>query len=1135
MKIRQSVALSFLTFLLAVSPTLVAQTITTGDLVGTVMDATGAIVAGSTVTLTSAETGEMRNETTGANGQFHFSFLRPGPYTISAVSPSLKSDLSRVEVQVGQQLDLKLVAKVQATQQTVEVTADAALVDTETANLASTYSAKQVEELPAPGGDMTTVAFTAPGIVVSTGSGYGNFSSHGLPGTSNLFTINGNDYNDPYLNLNNSGASNLLLGSNEVAEASVVQNAYSVQYGRQAGAQVNYITRSGTNGFHGDLLYNYNGDIMNANDFFNNANGVPRPRAVSNQWGARIGGPVKKDKLFFFMDSEGLRYTLPSTGTVVIPSPQLQQYILTQIQPSQVALYQNAFNLWNNAPGHAAAVPVTTGGLNTQDASGNLGCGNSFSNVANGFAPVTAPGGGIFGQTVSCADAWVANGSNTNREWLMTARVDYNINEKNKVNFRFKTDNGFQPTGTNLIDPTFNLQSIQPQREGQVNWTYIISPTTVNNFIGSVLWYSAIFGPASDSAALSAFPTNWNFGDGGANGGSFYGMGVYWGAFPQGRDVGQGQIIDDISLTKGSHTLKFGLNYRKNQVTDHGLQEDLNGFYAFNSLTQFVDGVTGADSTGLSYYYQNFSTLAAAHIRFYNAGFYAQDEWQIRPNLKLTYGLRLDRTGNPSCLDKCFSLLSEPFTSSGYQANVNTPYNSTIETGLTHAYYGIDPVTPQPRVGLVYSPMGAHGPTFRAGGGIFDDVPPGFIVSSVFSNAPNLYGSFVDSGTVAALGATSTSTAPGQAAAAYNAFASGFANGATLASLSASVPGFSAPGFFSIPATLHIPKYAEWSFEIEQPLGHRSVLVATYAGNHGYDLLLSNGFANAGTSTGSLTGFAGIPVDQPDPRFGTVTQLTNSGYSNYDGLTVQFRRSFSYGFQGQINYTWSHALDTLSNGGSGLPYNYNFSQTSLNSPSVTNNYSNADYDVRHSLLADFVWDTPFKPHNHLVNWLAAWTLSGKFYVRTGSPFSVVDSELGGLVSPYLSGNILATVVGNPNRVCGPSAVNTACFSTSDFVTAGNETAFGNFPRNSFYGPGYTDVDLSLYKKINIRENIFFQFGASAYNLFNHPNFANPNANVAVPGLGMITSTAIPPTSAYGAFQGSAVSGRVMVVTGRFEF
>src|SRR5580658_8588218 len=322
---------------------LVGQSTTTGGIAGVVQDPSSAVIAGAVVTLHNVDSGATQTATTNDLGAYQFPLLAPGNYTVQATFTGLRSDVTRVSVLVGASENVVITAKVQSQAQEIEVTATAGGVNTESADLTTTFSTNQIRELPMPGGDLTTVAFTVPGIALSTGAGYGNFSSHGLPGTSNLFTMNGNDYNDAYLNLNNSGASNLLLGQNEIEEASVVQNGYSVQYGRQAGANVNFITKSGTNAIHADLLYNFNNHIMNANDFFANENGVARPYSVSQQWGASIGGPAIKNKLFWFADSEGIYYTLPSSGTVAIPSPALQSYILGNIKPIQQPLYQQAF------------------------------------------------------------------------------------------------------------------------------------------------------------------------------------------------------------------------------------------------------------------------------------------------------------------------------------------------------------------------------------------------------------------------------------------------------------------------------------------------------------------------------------------------------------------------------------------------------------------------------------------------------------------------------------------------------------------------------------------------------------------------------------------------------------------------
>jgi hypothetical protein len=1112
------------------------QTITSGDVAGVVRDSSGAVVAGATVTLRSSESGETRAVTTGDAGAYRFTFLKPGVYTVSAATAGLKSDTTRVTVQVGQAADVDLIAKVEATQEVIEVSANAELISTENANLATSFTTKQILDLPAPGGDITTFAFSVPGIVMSTGAGYGNFSSHGLPANSNLFTMNGNDYNDAYLNLNNSGASNMLLGQNEVQEASIVQNGYSVQYGRQAGANLNYVTKSGTNDIHADLIYNFNNHIMNANDFFNNRNGTPRPYAVSQQWGADIGGPAIKNKLFWYADSEGIYYTLATSGVVAYPSPALQTYILGNIKPVQQSLYQSAFSIWNGAKGAAGAVPVTNGAGPFQDSRNLMGCGELAANN------VPAPGGGVFGQNVSCLNAFGTSGANTNKEWFNTARADWNVSDKQKIFFRFKGDHGFQPTGTSLINPTLNEQSLQPQYEGQINHTYVISPTMVNNFVASILWYSAIFGPANTAASAQLFPSYFNVGgEASSNTGGIYNMGIYWPVFPQGRDVGQGQLIDDFSIIKGSHTIKIGENYRRNRVTDFSYEEGKIGSYFFANIVDFANGVTNPN-TG-SDYYQQFAPLQDAHVRLYNIGVYLMDEWAVKSNIKLTLGIRFDRTANPTCLDKCFSHLTDQFTQPGFQKGADIPYNSSIQTGLSNAYYNIDKAVADPRLGLVWSPGKGRGTVIRTGFGIFSDLAPAFLAASVFSNAPYPYQVNIFQGQQVGL-ASDPNSAAAAAQNTFNAFKTGFFAGDTLAQLNAAVPGgFGSPNYFSIPHHFGTPQYAEWSFEVEQPIGKKNVLVATYSGNHGYNLLIQNGFGNAylNNLTAFPNGFGGLPITAPDPRFNSVTEITNSGRSNYDGLSVQYKRALSWGFQGQIAYTWSHALDNVSNGGTGLPFATNCSGCSfgnLSSPSVAANYGNADYDIRHNMVADLIWDTPWKPANHALGYVVGgWTLAGKFFIRSGTPFSVYDSVLAGNISPTISANMLATYAGSGgvSHSCGTGAVNTACFNLTDFVPSLSETGFGNVGRNSFYGPGYTNVDATLLKSFPIRERIKFSVGMEVLNLANHPHFAGPNANIAGGGFGQITGSVLQPTSPYGAFQSSSFSGRLVVVTGRLNF
>jgi hypothetical protein len=1106
-----------------VAPAVHSQTITSGDITGVVSDSSGAVVPGAKVVLKNVDTGDGRTVDSGPDGQYRFTFLKPGQYTVSASTPGLKSDSTRVVVAVGQVQTLALILRPEEAKEVVMVNDTAPLLQADNANIASTFSTKQLELLPTPGGDITAAAFTVPGIAVSTGAGYGNFSSHGLPGTSNLFTINGIDNMDPYLNLNNSGASNLTLGGNEVQETTVVQNGYSAQYGRQAGAQVNTITKSGTNAFHGNLLYTYNGSFMNANDFFNNASDTPRSRALSHQYAASMGGRAIKDKLFFFVDTEGLRYILPSAGFVTTPSVDLQNYILKTLPAAQVPLYQKAFGLYNSAPGRDRAVKVTNGDGPLQDSALGLGCGQLAGTP-------TGVGNGVFGTNVSCADAFGTNVSNQNTEWLFSSRVDYNINDRHKLFIRFKTDHGLQPSNTDPINPLFNAISSQPQYEGDIDYTSILTPRTVNKLTASVNYYSAIFGPADLNATLAAFPTEFVINDGGSNAAGFSQLGNLNGTFPQGRRVGQIQLVDDLSYIVGKHTLKVGVNYRYNRVTDTGNNTLLQaGRFTFAGLDEFAAGIINP-ATG-SNYVQRFTASPTNHLRLYNFGIYLQDEWAVKPNVKITVGLRLDRTGNPECTDNCFARLVSPFAS--LQKGVSIPYNQSIQTGLRHAFYDIEPVVPQPRLGITYNPGWSRNTVIRGGVGLFSDQFPAFFAGSIFSNSPNSFIPTIRTGTVNTGGAGS---APAIALATGRAFQNGFASGATLAQLQAALApvAFTPPPYFSIPSTLNDTKYLEWSFEIQHQFLTKNVFTVGYVGNHGYDVFVRNLKVNGNAASG----FGGLPTTAPDPRFRIVTDVSNNGWSNYSGLTASYRRAFGFGFQGQIGYTWSHALDTVSNGGLTLFFSGDSLTSQIDPFSLRHlNYSNADYDIRHNLVADFVWELPMKSSNKIANNIfGGWSLSGKLFARSGTPFSVLNSRIPGQLSASVGGNVLATLLDpNIHTSCGHANIDTPCFTASEFATSATQTSFGNLPRNSFRAPGYTDFDTSLYKTIAIHERAKFILGASAFNVLNHPNFGSPAGNVAVGGLGLISNTVTPPTSAYGAFQGSAVSGRVLVLTGKFQF
>src|SRR5579864_466053 len=533
-----------------------AQSIISGEITGVVTDSSGAVVPAATVTLNSKEMGTTQTVTTNAAGDFRFPLLRPGIYTVTVKATGFSVATEDVTVGVGQVTTASLQLRVGTASETIEVTGAAPLLETETANLTATFKPKQIELTPNPGGDLTNYALSMPGVVLSTGAGYGNFTSNGMPGTSNLFTVNGGDMNDPYSNLNNSGSSNNMLGQNEVQEVAIVHNGYTGQYGRGASINMNFTTKSGSNSFHGNAVWDWNGRYLDANDWFNNNTNTPRPFANSNQWGGSFGGPIKKDKLFFFFDSEGLRYVLPGGGfPVYIPTAQWASAVQANIdthQPAESAFYQKMFALYAGAPGGGSATPLSGDG-----GCGDLAVTSTGTTVINGIAFGTG--------AAPCTKTFRSLENNLNKERLMSVRVDYDLSEKDRINGRYWQDRGTQPTYTDPINAGFNQQSVQPQDAGQLTWNHLFNASVVHQLIVGGFYYSAIFGTTTKS--LTLFPTTLGIALGGnvcdlldcnlsCMGGETY-------RYPAGRNVSQYQLVDDLSWTRGNHGLKFGMNFRR--------------------------------------------------------------------------------------------------------------------------------------------------------------------------------------------------------------------------------------------------------------------------------------------------------------------------------------------------------------------------------------------------------------------------------------------------------------------------------------------------------------------------------------------------------------------------------------------
>ncbi len=1134
-----------LTAALAVSSNvMLAQSTTNGAISGTVTDASGAILPNVAVGLKSIEKGFTQKTNTNAQGFYEFSLLEPGTYNVTIAAHNFKTSSATTTVSVGSNAIVNVKLEVGAEATTVEVSGEAPLLQTESAEISTTFNAREISEVPNPGNDLSFVAQTAAGSVMNTGMGFGNFSSFGVSASSNLFTLNGMYDNDPFLNVNNSGATNLLLGNNEVQEATVVTNGYSGQYGGFAGANVNYITKSGSNNWHGNANYFWDGRAMNANNFFNVGNDSPRPFVNANQYAASFGGPIKRDKAFFFWNYEGLRVILPTSQQVQVPDPLFQIAVLNNLsQPynvnipgsglsQSVPFYQQMFNLYNNAPGISRAVQ---GVPNASDISGCVG--QTFTD------PVTMTQFGA-GQNV-CADSYRGTAPNFTHEFLTSGRFDFNLTNNDKMFVRLQEDKGVQATYTDQISPLFNAVSTQPEYQGQVSWNRAFGAKAANNLIVSDQYYSAIFTTSNLAASLTALPTSLIYIDG-----AFTDLGGDDFAWPQGRNVTGYQLVDDYSYMLGSkHTLKAGVYFHRNLVSDHNYGAFTSGLALPLSLTGYYDGQSLLDL-------QTFPTAPEQNIKLYQLGLYAQDEWKVKSNLKLTLALRADHNSIPTCAADCFARLSGNFNSINH--DVNTPYNQTIQTGLNQAIPSFTTIAWQPRLGFSWTPSKLRNTVFRGGVGLFMDTFPGEIADSISENTP-VFNQFP--------GAIFGNTSPQQIANGGNIFATaavsnsaltnGFKNGETLAQIQgdASAAGgvFATPQFNNVSA-IQAPEYWEWNFEVQQAIGNNSSITVNYVGNRGYHETAFLNNVNASCPTAVCpNGFIGLPAAQPDQRFSIVQQIATPAISNYNGLSFSVQHRFSRGLQMQVNYTYSHALDEVSNGGFNPFINNNQAigrVGSLANPINDNNlrqfsYGNADYDTRHYLSANYVYELPKGP----TALLKGWQLSGTLFARSGLPYTVVNTAASNDLSQTGYGSqVFANFTGTSTPGCSsPSSVTSGpCLTASMFpdLAAGGDVGQNqlnsgteNQRRNQFFGPRYFDTDMTIMKYTQIPhwETAKLGLGAQFFNLFNHPNFESPVNDINNGSFGQILDTVNTPTSILGSFLGGDASPRLVQLTLKLNF
>ena len=615
--------------------------------------------------------------------------------------------------------------------------------------------------------------------------------------------------------------------------------------------------------------------------------------------------------------------------------------------------------------------------------------------------------------------------------------------------------------------------------------------------------------------------------------------------FPQGRNISQYQIIDDFTKIHGNHSFKFGVNFRRYDVSDHNFffNSPLVGFSS--DLLPFVNGQAFIDI-------QNDNLASDVPVALWGMGLYAMDEWAIRPNLKITLALRTEHNANPVCQFNCFANFKGAFDNlasvdAGGNAG-NIPYSSDISYGQHHAYAGTDAVNWSPRIGFSWSPGSDHKTVVNGGIGIFYDNPAAQMVDNLLSNPPSAVQVLqinplpFASGPKGAAGVFAASSAAFNITQSFNQISTAVSNAGAI---------FSGPGVNDIVGTIHSPQWQEWSFGIQRQLTNSTVLVTTYTGNHGINLLYSNQWANA--YNGGSFNVPGLPTSAAVPNYSTFTMFQNGAVSNYNGLTVTFRKQFGQGFSAGANYTWSHNLDETSNGGLS-PYSFVGSGSLLGQLNPTSlsatNYGNSDYDIRDLFNAYWVANPTFHFSSPIMKGIFnGWEFSGKWFWRTGMPFSVTDTypEAVDGLSNYtdailgtysFTGGAAGSKCSESSTPAGTPCINANAFVNGNAATTGNVaayTALSTQTRNQFRGPHYFDMDMALYRTFSLGEKRKLGIGLQAFNALNHPNFNPPSAAIGAPYFGNVTGMAFTPTSPYGSFLGFDSSVRVAQISGKFTF
>ena len=1136
-------ALALCAALLFSVPALRAQS-DVGSIVGFVRDPSAAVIPGAKVTIKNEATGEQHAVVTDSLGHYTVTNLQPGNYMATVESQGFKKfESAHNKLNANTTLSLDADLAVGSATETVEVSASASLLQTESAATQANVSAQQIEAQELNGRNPLFMAQLTPGV--RSGASFGDFN-FGL--TNGGFNVNGTRQQDttitmdgaPATRTRGNGTSITVADVDATQEIQVLTSNYAAEYGGAAGGQVRIVTKGGGTDFHGSASEYFRNSALNANSWGRNLSKTTDFASPFryNDFGFDVGGPVIipgvfekwRQKFFFFVAEEWTRYRFTDTQTQAVPTDLMRQGNFSEL------LGPNPFYPTGTTIYEPGTCPVA----------GKAGCVPYPNNIIpqsqlshNGLAimgayPSPTPGFLLGNQN------WIAQAAHPINQRKGTVNGDILPNERNHIEFR-RTDyaySEYQPfdQGSGLTGKYFN----RPNQTNALGWTYTFSPTMINE-LRATISIDDVYIPVNTSLPgfnrsqfgidyPYIFPANKDLSGKipTANVPNFYSLSG--GPYPSHSSGAIYTLSDSLTKVSGSHTFKvgfYGLRSGENDRDQINVATVPGGSSNQNGTFQFSDGRNGLGATsgvglanlalGLADSYTEIGPRAFTVWRGNMWEWFAQDTWKVNSKLSLTYGIR-DTINLPYTALWNNADFFDPASYNAAKAVQLNPVNGNVLVGTGNQYNGV--VIPGAS-GFPSNAVG-HGvvaASTSAYNGLFNPNLNNGYVNSTDQFQPRVGVAYqLTNKTVLRAGAGRFLTRMGLLDNVFPGGNSPFQPFVTVNNVSVDNPGAALNANVAAPITLTTlaknlkpPQTWQWNFTVQQELPWKLVLTTAYVGNRGlnewsvYDI-------NQPT-VGALQANPGINVNylRPYKGFAAIQQEQSNASSRYDSLQMELNRRFQTGFGFDFSYVLSKSMDNGSNYRDIVPDTYN----------ASNLWGPSEFDTRNVATINITYDLPFlRAQKGVVGkMLGGWQLNGIIQAQSGTPCSVVANNdyagVGEVGNVGCSGNGQYWVMnGTPNIIggfAGPKGTGQKWFSTTTASGAplATKPATGTFNlapgvRDTIYGPGLQDWNLGLFKTFAINERLGFQFRAEAFDFINHPNLNGPNLNPLSSQFGEIT-------------------------------